>query len=60
MDAFEEVARRAVAEAAQRLRATWRRQKKIEYKGTIDLVTETDREIEALIVGELRGPSPII
>jgi myo-inositol-1(or 4)-monophosphatase len=58
MDSFEEVARRAVAEAAQRLRATWRGQRKIEYKGAIDLVTETDREIEALIVGKLRGAFP--
>ena len=58
MDRFEAVARAAVAEAGQRLRAAWRRSKVIQYKGAINLVTETDQELEALIVGHLRYAFP--
>jgi myo-inositol-1(or 4)-monophosphatase len=58
MDAFEQVARAAVAEAGERLRAVWRGSKRVEYKGPVDLVTATDREIEALIVGHLRDAFP--
>ena len=41
-----------------RLRAVWRGRKRVEYKGPVDLVTATDREIEALIVARLREAFP--
>jgi myo-inositol-1(or 4)-monophosphatase len=58
MEAFESVARAVVAEAGERLRAAWRKAKVIEHKGVIDIVTETDREVEALVAGELRHAFP--
>jgi myo-inositol-1(or 4)-monophosphatase len=58
MDAFESAAREVVAQAGRRLHAAWRGSKVVEYKGPIDLVTETDRELEALIVAHLRGAFP--
>lgn len=58
MDEFERVARAAVDEASPRLRAAWRSAKRVEFKGTIDLVTETDREIEELITTRLRHAFP--
>ncbi|MFI5395086.1 MAG: inositol monophosphatase family protein [Candidatus Binatia bacterium] len=58
MDAFESVARAVVAEAGERLRAAWCEAKVIEHKGVIDIVTETDREVEALVTGELRRAFP--
>jgi myo-inositol-1(or 4)-monophosphatase len=58
MEAFEAVARAAVAAAGERLRNVWRGSKRVEYKGPVDLVTETDREIEALIVERLRHMFP--
>ncbi len=58
MEAFEHVARAAVAAAGERLRAAWRGSKRIEHKSGIDIVTETDREVEALIVGQLRAAFP--
>jgi myo-inositol-1(or 4)-monophosphatase len=53
MQGFVEVAREVVAEAGRRLRAASRETKKIELKGAIDLVTETDRALEQLIVDRL-------
>jgi len=58
MDPHERVARAAVGEAAALLRATWRPAKVIEHKGAVDLVTATDREAEALILGHLRRAFP--
>jgi myo-inositol-1(or 4)-monophosphatase len=58
MDAFESVARRAVAEAGEQLRRAWRQSKVIHYKGAVNLVTETDTALEALIVGHLRRAFP--
>jgi len=58
MDAFEFIARAAVTEAGERLRAVWRGSKPVEYKGPVDLVTATDREIEALIVTRIRAAFP--
>ncbi len=58
MDEIIAVARAAVEEAGRRLRAAWGEAKTIEYKGAIDLVTATDRELEALIVGRLRAAFP--
>jgi len=52
------VARAAVAEAGALLHARWRKTKRIEYKGAVDLVTETDREAEALVVARLRRAFP--
>ncbi len=58
MELSERVAGAAVAEAGTRLRAVWRGSKVIDYKGPIDLVTETDREVEALVAGHLREAFP--
>lgn len=55
---FERIARAAVADAGALLRARWRGAKTVQYKGAVDLVTETDREAEELIVGELRRAFP--
>jgi len=58
MDELERVARAAMTEAGERLRLAWRESKVIQYKGPVDLVTETDRELEALIVGHLQRAFP--
>ena len=52
------VARTAVAEAGALIHARWRKAKRIEYKGAVDLVTETDRDAEALVVAQLRRAFP--
>lgn len=58
MEHFERVARAAMADAGEQLRAVWRGSKRVEYKGPVDLVTETDREIEAMIVERIRHAFP--
>jgi len=58
MDSFERVARAAVMEAGAVLRASWRGTKTIQHKGPVDIVTETDHEVEALITGHLRRAFP--
>jgi len=58
MDEIERVARAAIEEAGLCMREAWHRQKVVEYKSAIDLVTTTDREIEALIVARLRAAFP--
>jgi myo-inositol-1(or 4)-monophosphatase len=58
MEVFERVARAAVAEAGARLRATWRDVKTVHYKGAVDIVTDTDREVEAMVHSRLRGAFP--
>jgi myo-inositol-1(or 4)-monophosphatase len=58
MDEFVETARGVVLRAGERLRAAAAGAKRIEYKGEIDLVTATDREIEELVVEELRASFP--
>ena len=58
MDAFESVARAAVEEAGRRLRAAWGKSQTIEYKGTVDFVTETDRQVERLIVDHVQQSFP--
>ena len=58
MDAVETVARAAVAAAGTQLRAAASRSRHIEYKGPVDLVTDTDRAVEALVVGQLRRAFP--
>jgi myo-inositol-1(or 4)-monophosphatase len=58
MEQFAALAREVVVRAGAELREAWGRAKRVEYKGDIDLVTETDREIEALVAGELRAAFP--
>lgn len=58
MERFERVARAAVDEAGATLLQTWREAKVIHRKGAVDLVTETDRVIEAAIVARLSSAFP--
>src|SRR5215470_12078434 len=58
MEAFESVARAAISAAGERMRDAWRSAKNIQYKGAVDLVTDTDREVEALVVERLRHAFP--
>jgi len=58
MDVFASVARSIVAQAGSRLRVAWGESKVIEHKSAIDIVTQTDREVEALVAGELRNAFP--
>jgi myo-inositol-1(or 4)-monophosphatase len=57
-DIFERIARDAVDAAGRCLRAAWHGRKVIEHKGAIDIVTQTDREIESLVVARLRKAFP--
>jgi myo-inositol-1(or 4)-monophosphatase len=58
MTELERIARAAVAEGGALIRSTWREQKVVQYKGEVDLVTETDRQVEDLIVARLRAAFP--
>jgi myo-inositol-1(or 4)-monophosphatase len=58
MEVFERVARAAVEEASAMLRATWQEAKTIEHKGAVDIVTGTDRAVEAAIVKQLSSAFP--
>ena len=58
MDDFERVAREVVTEAGEIMFRAWGEAKTIEYKGTLDLVTATDREVEAFVVDRLRHAFP--
>jgi myo-inositol-1(or 4)-monophosphatase len=53
MNQFLEVAIEAAREAGAMLRAAFDRPKTISYKGEVDIVTESDRRAEALIVARL-------
>jgi myo-inositol-1(or 4)-monophosphatase len=55
---FETIARTAVGEAGVLLRSRWRTVKTVQYKGAVDLVTETDRDAETLIVAHLQRAFP--
>src|ERR1700679_3580768 len=55
MEKFLKVALEAAHEAGAVLLAEHSRPQKISYKGDVDLVTETDKRSEALIVGRLRA-----
>jgi myo-inositol-1(or 4)-monophosphatase len=55
---LERIARSAVADAGALLQARWRGSKTVQYKGAVDLVTETDRDAEELIVSRLRRALP--
>jgi myo-inositol-1(or 4)-monophosphatase len=54
----EQVAQQAVAEVGSRIREAWARPKRVEHKGVVDLVTETDREVEELVVARIRRAFP--
>ncbi len=58
MSKYLEVAIETAREAGAILRADWERPKEITYKGEVDLVTETDRRSEAVIVARLREHFP--
>jgi myo-inositol-1(or 4)-monophosphatase len=58
MQSFAEVALAVVEEAGRRLRAASAETKRIERKGPINLVTDTDRELEQLIVARLTRAFP--
>ena len=58
MNQFLEVAIEAAREAGAMLRAEFSRPKRISYKGEVDIVTESDRRSEAVIVGRLRERFP--
>ena len=58
MDKFLQVALEAAREAGAVLLAEHSRPQKISYKGDVDLVTETDKRSEAIIVGRLRREFP--
>ena len=58
MNTFAAVAHAIVTDAGARLRQAWRNPKRIDYKGPIDLVTDTDRAIEALLPARLRQEFP--
>jgi len=58
MNEFLELALEAAAEAAVIIRTGAEQPKHIEYKGDVDLVTDTDRRSEAAIVGRIRKRFP--
>ena len=58
MTELERVARDAVAQGGALLRTTWRERKTVRRKGAVDLVTDTDHEVEDLIVTRLRRAFP--
>ena len=53
-----QVALKAAREAGGLIRASWDKTRMIEHKGAMDLVTETDKECEALIRGLLQQEFP--
>lgn len=58
MDDIERIAREVVLEAGEIMFRAWGEAKTIEYKGTLDLVTATDREVETFVVQRLRRAFP--
>jgi myo-inositol-1(or 4)-monophosphatase len=54
----EEVAQQAVAEVSPRIQDAWTRPKNVVHKGVVDLVTETDREVEELVVARIKRAFP--
>ena len=56
--AFLETAWQAADSAGEIIRANWHKPKTIDYKGVIDLVTDTDRQCERTIVGILTRRFP--
>src|SRR5512147_2667637 len=58
MEVFERVARAAVEEASAIVLDGWRAAKTIQYKGAVDIVTETDRMVEAAVLARLTSAFP--
>jgi len=58
MNEYLDFAIEAAREAGAVLRADFERPKKISYKGEVDLVTESDKHSEAIIVAKLRERFP--
>jgi myo-inositol-1(or 4)-monophosphatase len=58
MNQFLEVAVEAASEAGAVLRTEFDRPKQISYKGEVDLVTESDKRSESIIVSKLRNHFP--
>lgn len=58
VSAFLDTAWQAAHAAGQIIRARWKKPKTIDYKGAIDLVTDTDRRCERTIVGILAKQFP--
>lgn len=58
LTAWLDVARETVAEAAAHLRLAVADPPRVEHKGVVDLVTETDRALETLITERLRRAFP--
>lgn len=58
MKQFLEVAVEAAREAGSILRAEYDRPKQVSYKGEVDLVTESDKRSEAIIVSKIRNHFP--
>lgn len=62
MDAFESQARRAVERAVEHLLAAHHGhiggRESVDFKGEVDLVTATDREVEAILVEDLQRAFP--
>jgi myo-inositol-1(or 4)-monophosphatase len=58
LDRYLKVALEAAREAGSVLLAEHSRPQKISYKGDVDLVTETDKRSESIIVGRLRREFP--
>lgn len=58
MNQFLGVAIEAARQAGAMLRAEFSRPKRISYKGEVDIVTESDRRSETMIVGRLRQHFP--
>jgi myo-inositol-1(or 4)-monophosphatase len=58
MNQFLEIAKDVAREAGALLLSEFDRPKNISYKGEVDIVTESDRRSEALIVGRLRDHFP--
>jgi myo-inositol-1(or 4)-monophosphatase len=58
MKQYLEVAMEAAREAGSILRAEYDRPKQVSYKGEVDLVTESDKRSEAIIVSKIRNHFP--
>ncbi len=54
----ERTARAAVSEAGALVRTRWQQAKTVQYKSAVDLVTETDRDVETLVVRHLQRAFP--
>jgi myo-inositol-1(or 4)-monophosphatase len=58
MEVFERVARAAVEDASAMVLDGWRAAKTIQHKGAVDIVTETDRMVEAAVLARLTSAFP--